>query len=1155
MVAGAEADGSKTLDPRDRELDEGESRFGELFARSRDGFVVLDATGRFLDANPAYCAMVGYSLEELRALPGFLSITPKRWHHWETTEILGKRLRDRDESGLYDKEHIRRDGTVFPVEIQAYAARRSDGSLDRIWGIARDITDRKRAEQALRESEERWRAVFESSPMGIHLYRLAEGDRLIFEGANPAANRLTGIDNSRFVGRAIEEAFPALAATEIPGRYRRAAREGERWQTEQVTYGDESIRGAYSVCAFQISRNRMAAVFDDITARKRAEHALRESQDRLSSIVRVAPTGIGVVRGRVFTEVNARICEMTGYEAEELIGQSARVLYPTQEDYEYVGREEYRQIAERGTGVVETRWKAKDGSIRDVLLASTPLDPADHSRGVTFTALDITDRKRTEEALRESDELQRAIIGASPLAIISIDLERRVRSWNAAAERIFGWTAPEVLGRPLPYLWDAELASGAHAMMDRVLSGETFSQVEVVRQRKDGTPIEVSLSTAPVLDRDGRITALMASMEDITERKRIEEALQRTQFATDRASDSILWVGENGEITYANDAACTSMGYTREELLSLTVFDIDPDFPREGWEGHVAQMEREGRMRFESRHRAKDGRVFPVEVSTNYMPFAGRFNAVAFDRDISERKRVEAALREGEERYRALFDQSVVGIYLHRLDGQIVDVNAMASIQSGYSREELLQLNVLDLHTDLADRDFILADWAEWREGDRRTLPSELRRKDGSCYSVDVTTGAVRHGGETLMLAIVHDTSERRRAEEEQERLRSELVQAQKMESVGRLAGGVAHDFNNMLGVILGHAELALQQVDPSQELAASLREIRKAAERSADLTRQLLAFARKQTVAPKVVDLNEAVGAMLTMLRRLIGEAIDLVWLPCQSPCPVNMDPSQIDQVLANLCVNARDAISGTGKVTIETAAVAPGEAYSSEIGSLAPGEYVLLSVTDDGCGMDADTRSHLFEPFFTTKGVGQGTGLGLATVYGIIRQNEGFIDVRSEPSQGATFRIYLPRRPDEMVPPADEGAARPAAGGHETILLVEDEPTILELVQTMLEGQGYTVIAAGTPSEGLRLAGEYPGGIQLLITDVIMPEMNGLDLARGLLASYPGLRMLFMSGYTADVIAHHGVLDPGVCFLEKPFKTDALAAKVREALGRNGG
>ena len=384
----------------------------------------------------------------------------------------------------------------------------------------------------------------------------------------------------------------------------------------------------------------------------------------------------------------------------------------------------------------------------------------------------------------------------------------------------------------------------------------------------------------------------------------------------------------------------------------------------------------------------------------------------------------------------------------------------------------------------------------------------------------------------------------------ERERLQAQLVQAQKMESIGRLAGGVAHDFNNMLGVILGHAEVAMEMVDQSQPLYADLADIRLAALRSADLTRQLLTFARKQTIAPKVLDLNEAVTGILNMLGRLIGEDIDLVWLPGAEVWPVKMDPSQIDQILANLSINARDAIEGVGKVTIETGQVSFDEAFCADHPDFIPGEYALLEVSDNGCGMDEETLERIYEPFFTTREVGKGTGLGLSTVYGIVKQNSGFISVYSEPGHGTSFKIYLPRQAakPERIPQKDPSS--PAARGHETILLVEDEPLTLALTTRVLESLGYTVLGASTPGEATRLADANTGGIPLLCTDVVMPEMSGLDLFKMLKPSHPNLKCLYMSGYAANVISRQGVLDEGVRFIQKPFLVTDLAAKVREAL-----
>jgi len=402
----------------------------------------------------------------------------------------------------------------------------------------------------------------------------------------------------------------------------------------------------------------------------------------------------------------------------------------------------------------------------------------------------------------------------------------------------------------------------------------------------------------------------------------------------------------------------------------------------------------------------------------------------------------------------------------------------------------------------------------------------------------------------TLFMDSVWKIAAKKRAEKEKGMLESQLHQAQKMESVGRLAGGVAHDFNNLLTVILGASYLALMELEPDHPLHGYITSIQKAAEKSADLTQQLLAFARKQTIMPKVLDLNETVENMIKMLQRLIGEDIELKWQPEVDLWDIKADPSQIDQILANLCVNARDSISDIGKITIRTGNICVDEGYRAEHAYLTPGEYVTISVCDNGCGMDKETQTRIFEPFFTTKGIGQGTGLGLATVYGAVKQNNGFINVYSEPDMGTTFTIYLPRYVGNADQALTKGQAQPAPMGLETILLVEDEPSILSMTTNILTKQGYTVLVANSPAEATRLASEHSGEIDLLITDVVMPEMNGKDLANNLMSLYPKLNCLFMSGYTANVIVRYGVLDEGMHFIQKPFSLPGLANKVREVL-----
>ena len=545
-------------------------------------------------------------------------------------------------------------------------------------------------------------------------------------------------------------------------------------------------------------------------------------------------------------------------------------------------------------------------------------------------------------------------------------------------------------------------------------------------------------------------------------------------------------------------------------------------------------------------------RAFPVRDERGEI-----YRVAGIAEDITVLRQGEEALRESEAFTRVILDNLPVGIAVNSIEPPVTFEYMNDNFPKFYrtTREELAEPDSFwnAVYKDPAFREEIkkrvLDDCVS---GDPQRMRWEqvpvTRKGEPTSY---ITAQNIPVPGRHLMISMVWDVTEGKRAEKAREKLQQQFIQAQKMESVGRLAGGVAHDFNNMLSVILGQTELVMREIDPSSPLLADLQQIMLAATRSADLTRQLLAFARKQTVAPQVLDLNEAVEGMLKMLRRLIGEDIDLAWNPGRKLWSVKVDPAQLDQILANLCVNARDAIADVGKITIETGNIVCDEAYCADHSGLIPGDFVFLALSDNGCGMDREILNKIFEPFFTTKGVGQGTGLGLATVYGIVKQNEGLINVYSEPGQGTTFKIYLPRHRGKDEPAEQEGEKETITGGLETVLLVEDEPVLLKMVERMLEGQGYRILATSEPAEAIRLAEEYSGQIDLLITDIVMPGMNGRDLATKLLSLLPDLKCLFMSGYTANAIAHHGVLDEGVHFIQKPFSAKDLAAKVRETLG----
>jgi len=537
-----------------------------------------------------------------------------------------------------------------------------------------------------------------------------------------------------------------------------------------------------------------------------------------------------------------------------------------------------------------------------------------------------------------------------------------------------------------------------------------------------------------------------------------------------------------------------------------------------------------------------------VEVNAVRIEWEGKPATLNLLSDISQRKRADDALRESEKKYQSLFHNSQVALFRTHVDGRLVEINQRYAELAGYSTVEDCMAEFVpgQAWADSEARHEMVKILKE--KGSVRDYETKIIRRDGA--HIWILFSATIFPDQGFIEGSIMDITGRKQAEEEKEKLQEQLTQAQKMESVGRLAGGVAHDFNNMLGVILGHTELALERVQPPHPLHTDLREIQKAAQRSADLTKQLLTFARKQIISPQVLDLNRVIKNMITMLQRLIGEDIDLVWKPAKNLWPVKMDPSQIDQILANLCVNAQDAITGVGKLTIETGMKTFDQDYCLEHTGFVPGDFVLVAVSDDGCGMDKKTMDNLFEPFFTTKDVGKGTGLGLATIYGIVKQNNGFINVYSEPGQGTTFRIYIPRSASEDEGPKTRPSAVGIPGGSETILLVEDEAAILQMTCMMLERKGYRVLPAGSPSEAMTLAKAHEGVIHLLITDVVMPEMNGRDLALRLTALYPNLKLLFMSGYTANVIAHQGILDEGVSFIQKPFSMADLVLQVRGVL-----
>jgi PAS domain S-box-containing protein len=631
---------------------------------------------------------------------------------------------------------------------------------------------------------------------------------------------------------------------------------------------------------------------------------------------------------------------------------------------------------------------------------------------------------------------------------------------------------------------------------------------------------------------------------------------QRFKTLFHNISDPVYIAGSDGRILAANRRASDETGYAPEELLRLRVPDIDVTAGSDDVASQHTRLFSERPSTFEAVHRRKDGTSFPVEINARGIDFAGVPAILGVARNITERKRLEEALRVSLEKYRVLVESFPLGISITDPDGNIIETNRLAEqwvggngvAGDGCAVHPYLG-QVIRPDGSRMPPDECVAGRA-LREG-RLIANVEMGvvNDAGAATWLSVTAAPIPLPGFGVAVAYA-DVTDRIRAEAEKDRLGSQLQQAMKMEAIGRLAGGIAHDFNNLLTVITGNIALALMKLPTSRPERTVLGEASKAADRAATLTRQLLAFSRKQIIEPKVVDLNGLIANLHKMLVRLIGENVELQTKLCRELGAVKVDPGQLEQILVNLAVNARDAMPDGGKVVIETSNTDPEGDRTGPRPIDRPERFVLLSVRDTGHGMSAEVMAHVFEPFFTTKPVGHGTGLGLAMVYGVVKQSGGSVEVRSEVGRGTTFRIFLPRiSGDPQIPEIEEQTA-PSRGRSETVLVVEDEKMVRDLTVRLLEQFGYRVLHVSSGPDALELAKRHSGRIDLLVTDVVMPEMNGSVLAEALRRIRPETKVLFTSGYAGDAIARHGVLDEGVAFLAKPYAPSVLAQKVREVL-----
>ncbi|MDR2550145.1 MAG: PAS domain S-box protein [Desulfobulbus sp.] len=917
---------------------------------------------------------------------------------------------------------------------------------------------------------------------------------------------------------------------------------------------------------FYWNRTLRAAVIRRTAELENSERALRESEARYRGLVEDASSIILRMDrdGRILF-LNEFAQRFFGYTLDEVAGRN---LVGTLSPHDLPGNRFWERLAEAdgqaGDFVIdESENMRRDGSRVWITWASKALrDPQGRVGEILCVGSDSTDRKLAEEALRRERERLAFVIEGSQIGTWEWNVQTNEVVVNHNWTWMLGYTLSELMphiGESWRKLVHPDDLERVRASLLRCARDEAADHDREYRMRhKDGHWVWI-LDRGRVVTRDaaGKPLGMIGIHADISVRKRVEkELLATSELLTQFIKTSPIYalireVSPAGSTVLKASDNCEEMfGLPVAEMLGKTVNALFPapfaaKMTADDWlvvtQGEILRLE------MELNGRTYTTIKFPIKL--------GERNLVAgYAIDITERRQAQAALQASEATFRNIVQASPMGIHIYDLlpDGRLVlaGANPAADRLLGLEHSRLVGKTLEEIlpaihATEVPLRFRRAAEFGESWQNERFEYADITIAGLFELHVFQMSPGR--------MAILFNDISIRKRAEEEKNKLETQLNQARKMESIGQLAGGVAHDFNNMLGVIIGHCELALTGMHAAHPLYATLQSVRQAAERSADLTRQLLAFARKQPVAPEELELNATVAQMLTMLQRLVGEDVDLAWLPSQNAGRVRIDPSQLDQILVNLLVNAKDAVGENGKITIETAAEALDARYCAEHVDGVPGDYVRLAVSDNGCGMSGETLTRLFEPFYTTKELGKGTGLGLATVYGIVKQNGGFVNVYSEPGQGSTFKIYLPRldNPEEREPEAMAEAEPPAApSGSETVLLVEDEPMILEITATMLRRLGYTALTASGPEEAVRLAEEHGKAVDLLLTDVVMPGMNGRMLARNLVAANPELKCLFMSGYTANVVAQHGVLDEGVHFIHKPFALNALAAKIREVL-----
>ncbi len=1056
-----------------------------------------------------------------------------------------------------------RDGRQTPIADSA-APIHFDGKLHGVVLVFRDVSEEKRGESALREQlklQDELARIAQTAPGVIYSFRLRPDGSMCVPYASPSMEELFQLDREE-LARDARGLFEVMLAEDRKRVYRSIEDSATRlipWQDEfriRRSNGSERWLYGHSVPVADADGGVTWHGFvNDVTERKRLDQMLRATRETLQLLIEQAPVSIAMMdRQMTYLAASNRWQQEFGRGYQDLVGRRHYDIHPDlPEEWKAVHRECLAGAVRSSAGDM---WEMQDGSTSWVRWAIHPWRAGNGDiGGIIIFAEDITEERRAQETVRASEQRYRDLVQMSPDAIMLVRDDRIVYT-NEAGVALLGLpNAGALLGTPAFDIVHPADRPDVEADADAVKRGapSTYPPHRVLRM--DGTAREVEVRVAPYSDRDG--PAIQVVLRDVTDRKRheqeIEEREARLSGIINAAMDGIITIDEDQRIVLVNAAAERIFMRSAVDLVGQPLTTLIPQrfaashgqqvvgFARTG-----ATNRRMDALRPVTGVRA-NGEEFPVEASISQVLVDGRRLLTVILRDVTDRQRNEQALRESNERFQQLAD-NIHEVFWLTDPGKSRIVYVSPAYERIWGRPCSAAYGSADdwiaaVHE--FDRDRVL-DAAMTKQA-LGTYDEEYRviRPDGTIRWIHDRASPVRDadGAVILVAGVAEDITERRE-------LQTQLQQSQKLESIGRLAGGIAHDFNNWLTVIGGNSELLLHSVAHVPDAVSLIGEIRHAGDRAASLTRQLLAFSRQQVLEPRVFDLNGVVTDTEKMLLRLIGEDVELQTMLGQS-CMVEVDPGHMVQVLMNLAVNARDAMPTGGRLTIETSNVELDAHHLALFPNAKPGRYVRLAVTDTGLGMSPDVRARVFEPFFTTKAQGQGTGLGLSVVHGIVEQSGGHIDVFSEVGRGSTFAIYLPAI-TYQAPAAAQAATEQHEHGDESILIVEDEESVRRVTCRALRAAGYRVYEAASGEEAMTILAQPDLSIDLLMTDVVMPGIGGRAVADAVRKTSPKTRVLFMSGYTDDAVVRHGVSHAEVAFLQKPYSVHSLLAKVRETMSR---